>query len=185
MENQHQTGATPHMKLITAIFRDKESAESAYNDLLNRNYKKEEINLIMSDETRKRFFREVTTKDSGSLVLEDAAIGGAVGATIVGVIAAVIAVGTSILIPGMGFVIAGPLAAGLTGVGAGGITGGIVGALIGAGIPEEHATIYESSITDGQIIISFYPHNFDDIEHLEKAWKAHHGAVVHGSDYAF
>src|SRR5437879_5713335 len=46
---------------------------------------------------------------------------------------------TSIAIPGLGVIIAGPLAAGLAGAGAGALTGGLVGAFVGWGIPEEHA----------------------------------------------
>jgi hypothetical protein len=46
-------------------------------------------------------------------------------------------------------IIAGPLATGLAGAGAGGIAGGLVVFLVGSGIPEERARIYESeSITD-------------------------------------
>ena len=64
-----------------------------------------------------------------------AAVGGGVGATL----AAIFAVGSNVVVPGLGLVVAGPIAAALAGAGAGGATGGLVGALVGAGIPEERA----------------------------------------------
>ena len=51
-------------------------------------------------------------------------------------LAALFAVGTVVVVPGLGLVLAGPIAAALAGAGAGGVTGGLIGALIGAGIPE-------------------------------------------------
>jgi hypothetical protein len=166
--------------IVTVIFPDKEHAEQAYNFLLEKGYKKEDITLVMSEETRNKFYpmTEVDTTDSTSIVLKDAAIGGAVGAAIVGVIAAVVAVGTTIMIPGMGFIIAGPLAAALTGAGAGGITGSIVGALVGAGIPESHATLYKEGVENGSIIMSFHPEGNEDMAVLEQQWRGSSGIVI-------
>ncbi|GAA4465870.1 hypothetical protein GCM10023093_18810 [Nemorincola caseinilytica] len=167
--------------LLTVMFPDKESAEKAFNFLLEKGHAREDITLAMSEETRTRYYppvKEVPTTDSTNIVLKDAAIGGAIGAGIVGAIAAVVAVGTTILIPGMGFIIAGPLAAGLTGAGAGGITGSIVGALVGAGIPESHAVIYKEGIESGRIIMSFHPRPDEDIAMLERHWKEQGGVVV-------
>ena len=50
---------------------------------------------------------------------------------------AVAAVGTTLLIPGLGIVVAGPLAAVIAGAGAGAATGGLIRALVGWNIPEE------------------------------------------------
>ena len=54
-------------------------------------------------------------------------------------LAAVVAVGTPSLLPGINLVIAGPIAAALAGAGAGAVTGGVIGALVGVGIPEYRA----------------------------------------------
>jgi len=70
------------------------------------------------------------------------------------VIAAIAAIGTSIALPGLGLIVAGPLAAALVGAGAGGITGGLIGALVGSGIPEERAREYETGIREGGIVLS-------------------------------
>jgi hypothetical protein len=121
--------------------------------MYERGYRDEDINIMMSDDTRKKYFSNNSDNGEetnfGNKALEGAgtgtAIGGAIGAT-AGIIAAL---GTSIAIPGLGLIIAGPLVAGLAGAGAGGVTGGLIGALVGAGIPEDRAKKYEQGIKSG------------------------------------
>ena len=143
--------------ILTGMFADRESTEKAYNALQERGYTNDEISMVMSDKTRKEHFADDGDTEIGTKAAEGAgkgsAIGGAVGA-IAGVIAAI---GTSIVIPGLGIVIAGPIAAGLAGAGAGGITGGIIGALVGSGIPEARAKLYESGIKNGNIVLGVHP----------------------------
>src|SRR6476659_1752768 len=43
-------------RMLTGLFKDKESAESAYRSLNDRGYGKDDVNLMMSDETRKKYF---------------------------------------------------------------------------------------------------------------------------------
>ena len=165
---------------LTGSFKDRESAESAYNRLRERGYTDDEINIMMSDETRKKFFDKKEDETSfGSKAMEGlgagSAIGGAVGAT-AGIIAAL---GTSLIIPGLGFIVAGPIAAGLAGAGAGGITGGIIGALIGAGIPEDRAKKYEEGIKDGNIVMGVQPRSEDDASHFEEEWRQYEGHDVY------
>lgn len=166
--------------ILTGMFRDRESTENAYSTLKERGYEKDDINLIMSDKTRKEHFSDdVEETEIGTKAAEGAgtgsAIGGAVGA-ITGVIAAI---GTSIAIPGLGLVIAGPIAAGLAGAGAGGITGGVIGALVGMGIPEARAKLYESGIEEGQIVIGVKPRSDEDAEYLENSWHSNAGHEIH------
>ena len=61
--------------------------------------------------------------------------------------AAIAAIGTSLVIPGLGLVVAGPLAAALAGAGAGGTAGGLIGALVGHGMPEDRTKKYELTST--------------------------------------
>ena len=42
--------------LVTGLFRDRDSAERAYQSVTERGYTKDDVNLAMSDETRKRHF---------------------------------------------------------------------------------------------------------------------------------
>jgi hypothetical protein len=98
----------------------------------------------------------------------------------VGAIAGVIAaIGTSIAIPGLGLVIAGPIAAGLAGAGVGGITGGVIGALVGSGIPEARARLYESGIKEGNIVMGVKPRNDEEAEFLEENWRSNKAEEIH------
>ena len=117
---------------MTGTFADRDSAERAYNLMLSRGYSEKEINLMMSDETRERYFSDEKATDSelGNKALESAGVGGVIGVTAGAILASVAAIGTSIAIPGLGLFIAGPIAVALAGAGAGGLTGGIIGALI-------------------------------------------------------
>jgi hypothetical protein len=145
-------------KMLTGLFRDRDSAERAYQSLSDRGYDKKDVNLVMSDDTRKRHFaKEGVQTELGSKAAEGAGIGGAIGGTLGAIAAAVAAVGTSIVVPGLGLVVAGPLAAALAGAGAGGVTGGLLGALIGWGIPEERVKQYEAGIKDGGILMGVKP----------------------------
>jgi hypothetical protein len=79
-----------------------------------------------------------------------------------------LAVGTSIALPGIGLVIAGPIAAALAGAGAGGATGGVIGALIGVGIPEHRAKVYDAGLRSGGILLGVEAKSDEDADKLEK-----------------
>lgn len=176
------SGSTASTGMVTGLFRDRESAERAYQSASSRGYNTDDMNLVMSDETRTRHFSGVggTETELGSKAAEGAGIGGAVGGTLGAIAAAVAAVGTSIVIPGLGLVIAGPLAAALAGAGAGAATGGLVGALIGWGIPEERVKKYEEGIKDGGILMGVKTRSDEDAKTLSGEWKKHRGEDVYG-----
>lgn len=159
---------------IGGSFADRDTAERAYNSMTSRGYKQDDINLMMSDDTRKKYFSDADT-DLGSKAMEGAGTGGAIGGVAGAIIGAVAAIGTSVLIPGLGLVIAGPLAGALAGAGAGGLTGGLVGALIGAGIPEEHAKEYENDVKNGRIVMGLTPRSKEDADYLTNEWKDYRG----------
>lgn len=174
-------GARDNSGMLTGLFRDRESAERAYESVSARGYDKKDVNLVMSDETRKRHFGDDGSNQTelGSKAAEGAGIGGAIGGTLGAIAAAVAAVGTSLVVPGIGLVVAGPLAAALAGAGAGGATGGLLGALIGWGIPEERVKHYESGIQEGGILMGVKPRSAEDAQYLEEQWKTHRGEHVY------
>ena len=159
--------------MLTGLFNDRESAEHAYSAAAERGYEKDDINLLMSEETRQRHFAGDPDErtELGTKAAKGTGIGGAIGGTVGAILAAVAAVGTSIAVPGLGLVIAGPIAAALAGAGAGAATGGIIGALVGYGIPEERVTHYEEGIKKGGIVMGLTPRNDEDAAHLEQNWK--------------
>ena len=84
--------------LVTGLFRDRDSAERAYQTVSDRGYTREDVNLAMSDETRKRHFGDTSGRQTelGTKAAEGAGIGGAIGGTLGAIAAAIAAVGTSI-----------------------------------------------------------------------------------------
>jgi hypothetical protein len=156
---------------VSGLFKDRESAETAYRSLVERGYGTDDVDVLMSDETRKRYFEDAHKTDLGDKALEGAGIGSAIGGTTGAVLAAVAAIGTNIFVPGLGLWVSGPLVAALAGGGAGSLTGGLIGALVGAGIPEEHAKVYDEGIRRGDIYMGVNPRNEEDAQHFEREWK--------------
>lgn len=154
---------------IIEIFKDKESVDKAINVLETRGYTKDEINVIASDVTRDKYFKDGKGVDVETKTLKGAGAGSAIGLTLGAIIGGVLAVG-SVVIPGVGLIVAGPLAAALAGAGAGSLAGGLVGALAGWGIPEAKAKTYEKAIKDGKIVVAVRPHSDEDAKMIEKEW---------------
>ncbi len=175
-----ENNASNDKRMMTGMFRDRQSAEGAYNSLHSRGYSHDDINLMMSDETRKKHFKDSDHHtELGNKALEGAGTGSAIGGTAGAIIGAVAAIGTAVALPGLGLVIAGPLAAGLAGAGAGGLTGGIVGALVGSGIPEERVKEYESGIKNGGIVVGVDPRTKEDADYFEDDWRRNKGESIH------
>jgi hypothetical protein len=154
--------------MVTGLFRDRDDAERAYSSLTDRGYGRDDINVMMSDETRKRWYPsdQKSKSELGDKALEGAGVGGAIGGATGAIIGAIAAIGTTLALPGLGLLIAGPIAAALAGGGAGALTGGLIGALVGAGIPEEQAKAYDKGIREGGIVIGVTPRNDADAEYV-------------------
>ena len=165
--------------MVTGLFRDRDSAERAYQSASSRGYSSGDVNIAMSDDTRKKYFAGPATTELGNKAAEGAGVGGAIGGTIGAIAAAIAAVGTSLVIPGLGLVIAGPAAAALAGAGAGAAAGGILGALVGWGIPEERVKQYEKGIKEGGILMGVKPKSDDDARYLAQEWKTHKGEHIY------
>ena len=151
-------------KLVTGLFKSRVAAEAAVDALIKRGYTRDDISVLISDATKSKEF----AIETGTHAADGAGVGGAVGVTVVAVLAAIAAGGTSLALPGIGIVIAGPIAAALAGAGAGGVTGGLIGALVGAGIPEHRAKVYDAGLRSGGILIGVEPKSDDDADKLEK-----------------
>jgi len=173
MENQ-ATSRQGDKPLLTGLFRDRESTEGAYQSLRSRGYSDDEINVIMSDETRDKYYSDGDTALDDNKALEGAGAGSAIGGTLGAIIGGIAAIGTSLVVPGLGLVVAGPIVAALAGAGAGGITGGLVGALIGWGIPEERAKMYETGVTEGGTVLGVNPRTPEDADYFENDWKTNY-----------
>lgn len=167
---------------VTGLYSSPEAASRAYEGLTTTHgYRPDDINVVMSEDTRKRHFGDVkpgTELSGGTKAAEGLGKGAAIGGGIGAALAAIFAVGSSVVIPGLGLVVAGPIAAALAGAGAGGATGGIIGALIGAGIPEERAREYEKGINEGGILIGTKYRDTDHARQLERDYTDYGGTNV-------
>ena len=164
---------TPTKKIATTkLFKDRTSVETAYQNALKRGLKDNDINLVMSDETRKKHFTNAdhTNTVLGDKSMDGLALGGALGGTVGGIAAAIAALGTALVIPGLGVVIAGPLAAGLAGAGVGSIAGGLIGTMVGWGIPEERVKEYEQGIKQGGILMVAHPKDEKLSQEISSDW---------------
>ena len=168
--------------MLTGLFRDRDSAERAYQSISDRGYTRDDVNVVMSDETRDKHFTGSAAgreTELGNKAAEGAGIGGAIGGSLGAIAAAIAAVGTTIALPGLGIVIAGPIAAAIAGAGAGAATGGIVGALVGWGIPEERVKEYDQGIREGGILMAVRPKNEADADYLADSWRSSRGEHVY------
>ncbi len=158
-------------RYVARVFRNREDADRAYAELESRGYTKDEINVMLSDKTRDTHFGDKAhDSDLGDKVAENAGTGSMIGGGIGAVVGAIAAIGSNVIFPGLGLVVAGPIAAGLAGAGAGAATGGIIGALTGAGVPEEEATYYKDEVKDGGIYMGFEPRNEEEGREIYNRW---------------
>jgi hypothetical protein len=171
----------PGDKSLTGVFTDRSSAEHAYDVLKGLGYSEDDINVLMSDEARVRYFPAPGFK--GRVVGDDLSsgpgLGGIIGAGTGGALGAILAAAASLAIPGVGVVVAGPLAAVLTGAALGGLSGGLLGSLVGVGMPEERAKFYEDKINKGNILIAVNPRSDEDEKRIIQEWRNVSGEIIH------
>jgi hypothetical protein len=148
---------------VTGLFKTRAAAEAAVDAIIKRGYTRDDISVLMSDSTRNKEFAVQTRSHAA----DGLGVGGAIGGTIGAVLAAIAAVGTSIAIPGVGLVVAGPIAAALAGAGAGGATGGVIGLLVGTGIPEHRARVYDTGVRGGGILLGVEAKTSEEVDKLE------------------
>ena len=164
---------------VTAVFMTRDSSERAYDELIYRGYQADDITVLISDETKNQHLKESSDSNLTTKTLENAGLGSAIGGTVGAVTGAIAAIGTAVIIPGLGIAVAGPILASLTGAGAGGLTGGIIGALVGSGVPAHHAEHYDKSLKEGGIIIGFKPKTVEDRIEIITTWNALGGRQIH------
>ena len=170
--NNQGTSTSREPGMMTGLFNDRESTEGAYRSLRDRGYSDDEINVIMSDETRNKYYGEGYNKgesEIGTKAAEGTGIGGAIGGTLGALIGGIAALGTNVIMPGLGLIVWGPIAAALAGAGAGGLTGGLIGALVGWGIPEERARLYEEGVKNGGTVLGVRPRSDEDVRFFRGA----------------
>jgi hypothetical protein len=168
-------------KMVTAVFRNRNDSEQAFDYLYHLGYTDRDINVLMSDKTRATFYPDREREGqhpAHTKAAEGTGIGGAIGTAVGATLAAVLAIGTTVAVPGLGLVVAGPLAAAFAGGGAGAVTGGIIGALVGAGINEQNAEAYSEALREGGIVLGVVPKNREHARAIEERFEELRGENV-------
>ena len=145
---------------VFGIYPSTERAERAVDALIAGGFSSEAISVLLADtRSTKEFAHEKSTKaPEGTSV--GATTGGVIGGTL-GVLAGI----GALAIPGVGpLIAAGPIMAGLAGLGVGGAVGGLVGALVGMGIPEYEAKRYEGRVKNGGTLLSVHCDDSDQVK---------------------
>ena len=176
-------------RMVTGLFTTKEGAEGAYRTAARLGYENSDIDVLMSEETRKRYFSpgHDTKTDLSSNATKDAAedgksaedLGGPAGGTIGTIAPAIAGVGTLLLVPVLGVVAAGPIAVALTAAGTVGLAGALITALTKWGIPQGRIEEYEQGIRAGGILMGVKPRSDEDAGELVREWQASGGELLH------
>src|ERR1700731_2014531 len=169
-------------RMVTGLFTDRESAERGYRSATLLGYENSDIDVLMSEETRNRYFspghdtKTARSSNAKKEAEEDAksadGLGGPAGGTIGTIAPALAGVGTLLLIPVLGILAAGPIAVALTAAGAVGLAGALMGALAKWGIPQGRIEEYEQGIRAGGILMGVKTRSDEDASNLLREWQA-------------
>jgi hypothetical protein len=143
------TSATEHPvrpRLEAGVFTTVDEARQAVQELLRAGFRKAQITVLCSDETKERYFREFEHQEPAGTHTPTATIaGGTLGAIVGGLTVIVAAAGTGSL----ALWAAGPITAW-----AGGVAGGLIGAMMTRGVEKELANYYQQAVVAGQILVA-------------------------------
>lgn len=146
-------------KAVFGIFSTQAEAERAVDLLIAADFPSSSISVLLPDSRSTREFAHEKHTKAPEGTAAGATVGGAVGGTL-GVLAGI----GALAIPGIGpLIAAGPIVAGLAGLGAGGAVGGLVGALVGMGVPEYEAKRYEGRVKGGGTLLSIHCDTADEV----------------------
>ena len=149
---------------VFGIYRDAAQAESSVDTLLRAGFSSADISVLLPDSRGTRDF----ALHKETKAPEGATTGVTAGGVIGGALGVLVGIG-SLAIPGVGpLIAAGPIVAGLAGLGVGGALGGIVGALVGMGIPEFEARRYEGRVKDGGVLLSVHCETAGEVQRAKE-----------------
>lgn len=157
--------------IYTGLFKSRENIEGAYNALYKKGYGKNSINIIMSEESRSKYFADVKTK--GDEPSKQRGMSAAINAGV----NVSDAIKDGIVITESKLLVAGPLSAGLSGAGEGEFSSGVISSLLG--IPDVEAKAFEEGINNGYMIMSVQPCTGEDVTDLEKIWQDNNVSEVY------
>ena len=155
-------------KAVFGIYPTSAQAERAVDTLIAAGFPSTDISVLLPDSASTKEFAHAKETKAPEGTTTGVTAGGVIGGTL-GVLAGV----GALAIPGIGpFIAAGPIMAGLAGLGVGGAIGGLVGALVGMGIPEYEAKRYEGRVKGGGTLLSVHCDTSEDISRAKDMLKS-------------
>src|SRR6201995_613901 len=152
---------------VFGIYPSGEHAERAVDSLIASGFASTSRSVLLPDSRSTKEFAHVKETKAPEGTAAGVTTGGVIGGTL-GVLAGI----GALAIPGGGpFIAAGPIMAGLAGLGVGGAVGGLVGALVGMGIPEYEAKRYEGRVKGGGTLLSVHCDTSDQISRAKNLLK--------------
>jgi hypothetical protein len=162
---------------LVQYFDSFDDAGRAYEYLLSKGYDRDEIDVVMSLATRDKFLsREGDTAERGDEdddIAQKKVFKSAGAMAVVGGLSGFLAaLGASILLPGVGLIVAGPLAA------LGATTGALVGGIYGVPLMDENSDKnsrteeFEKAMREGKILVRVTPKSQRDREEILQNWAA-------------
>lgn len=192
MEAEGVTGRviskTVKIRPVTGVFNDLDAAESAYAYLMDNGYNHDEVSVVMSEEARTRLGKDsaIVSSHNESEVLHpsDKVAGGMATSSAVGALSGLVAAaGISLIVPGFGLIVLGPLAG--LGAGLGGALGALFGIPFGVTAEDESGESktkgeadYESHLRQGRVLLSVEPRSAEDQEKIQHEWDKINASVI-------
>lgn len=135
-------------RAVVGLFGAPEAAQTAIRALVAAGFTDQEIGVVMRDLGGCERPADETAEGG-------AADGAATGAATGGVVGGLLGLLGSLLLPGVGPIVAGGvLGSALVGAGAGAATGGVIGGLVGMGVPPDDARHFDRGFREGGILLS-------------------------------
>jgi hypothetical protein len=149
---------SPGRLTAIGIFTTATQAEVGVDVLMTAGFKSTGISVLLPEQRNTKMAPERADGESapqaqGTRTAATTTIGATAGGALFGSLAVLAGAG-ALAIPGLGLLIAaGPLVAGLAGLGVGGALGGLGGALVGIGLQEDEARRYVSHVGGGKTLV--------------------------------
>ncbi|MFZ0620085.1 MAG: hypothetical protein WAM01_15515 [Candidatus Acidiferrales bacterium] len=153
---------------VFGIYSSVSAADQATDLLIRTGFTAADISVLVPE----NLGSQPIATEKATTAPEGATAGASAGAVLGGALGLLAGIG-ALAIPGVGpLIAAGPIMAGLAGLGVGGAVGGFTGALIGMGIPEYEAKRYEGRLKSGGILLSVHCDTSDQIKRAKEIMKA-------------
>ena len=135
-------------RAVVGLFDRQDAAQTALRALRAAGFSDQAIGVVMRDLGSGRDLLDETLEGG-------AAKGAATGAATGGMVGGLLGLLGSLLLPGVGPIVAGGvLGSALVGVGAGAATGGLIGGLVGLGVSPDDARHFDRGFRAGGILVS-------------------------------